>query len=282
LRLKDHDAAKATTARVLEADPKNLSANLIAAELALIARDTRMVETYATAAASAGARVDDVKRIRGAALLIEGKKTDALSMLESIVQADESVRTMIAEIKGDVLDLGSLEAKVRGNPEDAGAMSKLCRGYRVSDPAKAIEYCRRASELEPNEIGHAIGFGAALVQAKQYDQAITMLRKLLTVDPENATIRANLATALFQLKRYPEAKTEFRWLSEKQPDSPTAYYFLGIVHDQLGEYLDAMANYQRFLRLADVERDKVDIERVNLRMPAVQKLLRDRKGKRSD
>lgn len=282
-RLKEIDAARASAVRVLEVDPKNISAHLIAADLALIARDTKTAESHARAAESAGATSDDVKRIRGTALYLQGKKADALAALGSIAVPDESVKTMIAEIKdGDVADLTGLEAKIQRTPDDANAMSKLCRGFRVSNPAKAIEYCRRASELEPNEIGHAIGFAAALVQAKQYEQAVAILRKLLTIDSENATIRANLATALFQLKRYPEAKAEFRWLTEKQPESPTAFYFLGIVHDQLEEYLDAMANYQHFLRLADAERDKLDIERVNLRMPAVQKLVRDKKGKRSE
>ena len=187
---------------------------------------------------------------------------------------------LIAEIKdGDVADLTGLEAKVQRTPDDANALSKLCHGYRVSNPAKAIEYCRRASELEPNEIGHAIGFGAALVQAKQYYPAVGLFQKLLTITPENATIRANLATALFQLKRLPEAKAEFRWLTEKQPESPAAYYFLAIVHDQLGEYLDALANYQLFLKRADAEKDKLDIDRVNLRLPAVQKMVKE-KGKK--
>ena len=56
----------------------------------------------------------------------------------------------------------------------------------------------------------------------------------------------------------------------------------GIVHDQLGEYLDALANYQQFLRIADAVKDKVDIERVNLRMPAVQRLAKGRKGKKNE
>lgn len=279
LRLNDTDAAKATVGRVLQIEPKNIAANVIAADIALMQRDPSTAENHARSAEAAGADMDVVRRIRGSALLLRGRKAEALSELESIVAPPESVKALIAEIKEpETADLAGLEAKVQRKPDDAGILSKLCQGFRIVDPAKAAEYCRRASELEPNEIAHAIGFGAALVQAKRYEDAITLFRKLLTVNPENATIRANLATALFQLKRYAEAKPEFRWLTEKQPESPAAFYFLGIVHDQLGEYLDAMANYQRFLRLADPERDKTDIERVNLRMPAVQKLAKNRKG----
>jgi tetratricopeptide (TPR) repeat protein len=278
LRLKDLTGARLTAKRVLEIEPKNVSANLIAAEVALMERDPNLAETYIEAA---GPTTDETKRLRAVALRLKGKNADALAMLQSIENPSEAVTALIAEIKdGDIADLTGLEAKVQRTPDDANALAKLCHGYRVSNPAKAIEYCRRASALEPGEIGHAIGFGAALVQAKQYDPAVALFRNLLTVAPENATIRANLATALFQLKRLPEARAEFRWLTQKQPESPAAYYFLGIVHDQLGEYLDALANYQQFLKLADAEKDKLDIEKVNLRMPAVQKLAKDKGNKK--
>jgi tetratricopeptide (TPR) repeat protein len=277
LRLKDLTGARLTAKRILEIEPKNVSANLIAAEVALMERDPNLAETYIE---SAGTTTDETKRLRAVANRLRGKNADALAILQTIEKPNESVTALIAEIKdGDVADLTGLEAKVQRTPDDANALTKLCHGFRVSNPAKAIEYCRRASEVEPNELGHAIGFGAALVQAKQYAPAVGLFQKLLTVAPENATIRANLATALFQLKRLPEAKVEFRWLTEKQPESSAAYYFLAIVHDQLGEYLDALANYQKFLKVADAEKDKLDIEKVNLRLPAVQKLARDKSRK---
>lgn len=283
LRLKETVAAKTTARRVIDADPKNVSANMILAEVALMERDANLGETYVKAAEAAGSVTNETKRLRAVALTMKGKKTEALALLESIEGPSEAVRSMIADIKdGDVADLTGLEAKIQRTPDDVNALTKLCHGLRLSNPLKAAEYCQRASALEPNELSHAIGFGAALVQAKQFDQAILLFRKLLTIAPENATIRANLATALFQLKRYAEAKAEFRWLTEKQPDSPTAFYFLGIVYDQLGEYMDALATYQQFLRVADAEKDKLDIEKVNLRMPAVQRLAKERKGRKSD
>ena len=281
-RLKDNAAAKATARRVIELDAKSVSANMILAEVALMESDSDLGESYVRAAESAGSITPETKRLRAVALNMKGKKAEALALLQSITDPSDAVTDMIADIKdGDVADLTGLEAKVQRTPDDVNALARLCREFRVTNPLKAIEYCRRASTLEPNELSHAIGFGAALVQAKQYEQAAGLFRKLLTIAPENATIRANLGTALFQLKRYAEAKAEFRWLTEKQPDSPAAFYFLGIVHDQLGEYMDALANYQKFLRLANAEKDRLDIEKVNLRMPAVQRLAKEkgRKGK---
>jgi hypothetical protein len=45
--------------------------------------------------------------------------------------------------------------------------------------------------------------------------------------------------------------------------------------------MDALAIYQQFLRIADAEKDKLDIEKVNLRMPAVQRLAKERKGRKN-
>ena len=67
---------------------------------------------------------------------------------------------------------------------------------------------------------------------------------------------------------------------DKQPNLPAAYYFLGITHDELGEYMDAMANYQQFLRLADPAASKLEIEKVNLRLPDAAKTAKGRKGKK--
>ena len=90
-----------------------------------------------------------------------------------------------------------------------------------------------------------------------------------------------LQLPLFQLKRYPEAKAEFQWLTNAQPKSAGAYLFLGILHDESAEYMDAMANYQQYLRLADPAENKLDIEKVNLRLPPLQKLIKDGKGKKN-
>ena len=100
--------------------------------------------------------------------------------------------------------------------------------------------------------------------------------RLKEIAPDNYTLRANLATALFQLNRFQDAKTEYVWLTEKQPDLAITYYLLGIVHDRLEEFTDAMANYQQFLRLADMDANKLEIDKVNLRLPALQKQIKKR------
>jgi tetratricopeptide (TPR) repeat protein len=281
-RLGNRAGAKETASRALQIDPRSLAALSVLADIALTENDIEKADGYARNVEDLAKGDPATLTLRARVLFARGKKADALAALESIKDPSESIKEMIAKIKdGDVADLAGLEAKARRTPDDVNALAKLCTGFRIPDPVRALEYCRRASILEPNEVSHAVNFGAALVQAKRYEEAVGLFRKLLAAAPEHTTARANLATALFQLKLYPEAKVEFRWLTEKQPDSPAAYYFLAIIHDQLEEYLDAMANYQQFLKLADLEANKLEIEKVNLRLPTLQKQIKDGKGKKS-
>jgi tetratricopeptide (TPR) repeat protein len=178
------------------------------------------------------------------------------------------------------VNIVELESELEKDQKNIVILGRLCAILRIENPTKALEYCKRASEVEPNNINHAIGFGAALVQAKQYENAATILRRILRIAPDNFTARANLATALFHSKQYAEAKTEYVWLTEKQPDLAIAYYFLAIAHDNLGEYLDAGANYQQFLKIADQTQNKLEIEKVNLRLPSLEKLIKQKKGKK--
>jgi tetratricopeptide (TPR) repeat protein len=212
--------------------------------------------------------------------LFNGGKTDeAAKLIDGILNPSKETLELKAAMKAAVSDdPADLEGKLANDPKNGSVLGRLCSLYRVPDPAKALDYCRRASDADPQNIKPAIGYGAALVQAKRYNEAVALFRKLLDSAGDNFTIHGNLATALFQLKRYPEAKVEYQWLAEKQPDLPITYFLLAICHDQLREYLDAFANYQQFIKLADPEKQKLEIDKVNLRLPTLQQQIKSKKG----
>jgi tetratricopeptide (TPR) repeat protein len=171
-----------------------------------------------------------------------------------------------------------LEGVLKDDPRNLSALGRLCTLYRTSDPQKALDYCLRASQADPTNIAHALGYAAALVQAKRYEDAAALLSRIIAATPDSFSAHANLATTFFQQKQYKLAKPEYQWLLARQPNLTIAYFFLAICHDQLGEYIDAVANYQQFLKTADPEKNRVEIEKVNLRLPAVQKLVKNSKG----
>ena len=273
--------AKASAAKALELDPKYQLALSTSADIALLENDPAAAEAFVKRLEAIAPTSESAKGLRARLLMTQGKSSEALALLNAITTPGSE----IVDLKNQLLaaattDVAELEKRLESDPKSAVVLAKLCTAFRVGDPAKALDYCRRASEADPNSVQPVVGYAAALVQGKRYDDAIVVLRRLLVIAPDNSTVRANLATALFQLKRYPEAKVEFRWLTDHQPEQAVAYYFLAITHDQLAEFPDAAANYQQFLRLADPESSKLEIEKVNLRLPVVQKFIKEGKGKK--
>jgi predicted Zn-dependent protease len=280
--LGDRKAAKTSIAKALELEPKNVSVLSQAADIALTDNDPTGAEGYIKRIEAITPSSETVKLLRARMQLAKGNAEEALETLAAIEKPGEEVTKLRTSIELNYsTDTSALEKQLAEDPKNAAALGRLCSLMRIKDPMRALDFCRRASEAEPDNINHAIGFGAALVQAKEYDKAAAMLRRLLQVAPDNSTVHANLATALFQLKRYAEAKAEYRWLVDRQPGLAVAYYFLAISHDQLEEYADAMANYQQFLRMADPALNKLEIEKVQLRLPVLQRQIKSGKGKRN-
>jgi tetratricopeptide (TPR) repeat protein len=240
--LGKRDAARTSLAKALAVDPQDRSALFQSAELALEDGDVVRAREAAKALEKLGADVDALKR---AITLAGGEATPT--------------------------DVAGLEKQLETDPKNTSVLNRLCTMLRRDAPLKAADYCRRASEAEPSNVVPAIGYAAALVQAKQFDTAVFILQKLIKIAPDNSTAHANLATALFELNRYEDARAEYEWLTLKQPKLAAAYYFLAVCYDRLGKELDAMANYQLYLRLADPAVNKIDIDKVNLRLAQLQK-----------
>ncbi|MBK8809127.1 MAG: tetratricopeptide repeat protein [Acidobacteria bacterium] len=272
--LNDIAGAKLSVERALSIEPNSRTALAERAEIALVANDAKSAVVDAQSLVRSSPSAAN-KFLLARALAAGGSVEEALKLIDSIPERTKEVEAF-RQILVDAasVDPASLEKQLAADPKNVVVLGRLCSLLRTSDPQKALDYCRRAYDEDPKNIDYVIGFGAALVQAKQYENAITVLDKVLRVAPDNFTARANLAVALFQLKRFAEAKTAYRWLADRRPDLAIAHYFLGIIHDQLQEYMDAMANYQRFLKLADPEAQRLEIDKVNLRLPILQKQIK--------
>lgn len=272
-------AAKTSLSRSLAIEPKNKTALIEQVEIAISEGDFTIALETAKTLAQISPNAADIKLLQARIYAETGKTDETIKILDSIPNSAEvlTLRNSITAISST--SVSDLEKQLEKDSKNATILGRLCNLLRRENPPKALDYCRRASEAEPTNLNHAVGFGAALVQAKQYENAVALLKKILQIAPDNFTARANLAIALFQLKRLPEAKIEYQRLVEIKPDLPGAYFFLAIIHDTLGEYLDAMANYQQFLKIADSNEFKLEIEKVNLRLPILQKQIKDKKGK---
>lgn len=282
-KLGDKRSAKISLNRALEIDPYDKLGLAERAETALSEGDysTALKDVRTLLQMTSGSPHSEFLLARVYAAT--GDFEQSLAALKSIPDPTPEMLTLRDKIVANSSeDPAQLEKQLETDEKNAVILGRLCVLFRKENPTKALDYCRRAYEAEPDNLSHAVGYGAALVQAQQFPGAVNLLRRILEIAPDNFTAHANLATALFQLKRFEEAKTEYLWIIQHQPDLAIAYYFLAISHDSLEEYLDAMANYQQFLRVADEEQNKLEIEKVNLRLPGLQRLIKQGKGKKDE
>ena len=281
--LNDKPSAKKSIARALALEPNNKTALYLKTDIAISEGDLVLSQELVRTLEKIDAGAESVKVLRARFLLASGKKKEAEETLKTIPSPSTEATDLLGRISlSNEQSPDALEKALIDNPKDPLILGKLCSVYRSDAPDKALEYCRRALDVDPSNIDLAIGFGAALLQAKRYNDAITVLQRLSALAPENATIHANLGTAFFSVKRYLEAKAEYRWLTAHDPVPPIAYYFLAICHDQLGEYLDAGANYNLFLKNADAKRNQLEIDKVNLRLPILNKQIEQKGGKQKN
>jgi len=165
----------------------------------------------------------------------------------------------------------ALEKLLEKNPRSAMLLGRLGASYRTDDPARSLEYYRRASEIQPDAPDYALGYAAALVQARRFPEAAGILRQVVKASPDNYPAHANLATALYEAKRYQEAIPEYEWIVSAKPEVSVVHYFIATSHDYLGEYPEALRSYEKFLSVADPKTNQLEIDKVKLRLPTLRR-----------
>ena len=174
----------------------------------------------------------------------------------------------------------ALEKLVEKNPRNPMLLSRLGASYRTDNPARSLEYYARAAQLKPDSAEYALGYAAALVQARRFADAVGILRQVVRRNPDNYAAHANLATALYESKQYSEAVPEYEWILAAKPEAVVAHYFIATAHDYLGEYAEALAAYEKFLAAADAGTNQLEIDKVKLRLPTLRRQIELGEGKK--
>jgi tetratricopeptide (TPR) repeat protein len=172
----------------------------------------------------------------------------------------------------------ALEKLIAANPKNAPLLARLGEVTRRSNPQKSAESYRQANEIDPRNAKYATGYAAALVQARRFAEAVPILQGIIGQAPDDYVAHTNLALALYELKRFTEALPVYEWLAAKRPEIAATYFFIATAHDNLGEYEQALDAYQTFLARADPLNNKLDIEKVNLRLPVLRDQIKRGQG----
>jgi tetratricopeptide (TPR) repeat protein len=156
--------------------------------------------------------------------------------------------------EADTAELLSKEA-LKAAPESAVAertagMISLQRG----DDAVAFRHFQRASELDPNDTTARLNTGIVLVQAGVYDKAVTALKGVLEIEPDNNAAAIALAAAIRGRAKhddqgaYAESERLLRGVLEREPKNLAATFNLAVLYaDYMKRRPDAEKLFRRFL-----------------------------------
>ena len=286
----DRMAALTSLDQALRSDAKDLSARYERASLRLDVNDREGAVTDLRALEQAGFGRDLADAFDYAQLYERaGKRDDALRLLDALPEKDRQRAEVIAlraEITGGdgstAEERAALEDLLKRDAKNASLLARLGNAYRRIDPLKSQDYFYRALQIDPKNTKYATGYAAALVQSRQFTEAEAVLRRVLAAEPDNYTAHANLGLALYELKRFAEAVPEYEWLASARPEIAATYFFIATAHDNLGEYEQALDAYQKFLSRAEPTNNKLEIEKVNLRLPTLHAQIQRGQGKRKN
>ena len=281
----DNTSALASLDHMLQLEPLKLSALIERAEILIAAgkkelaiadlvsaeplvKSERSSASRMAAAYEAVGKPEDARRIAEAAGLISSA---ALSSNTGDKVAGTPSEIEAANSDDPETSRKALEQLLTKNPRSAMLLARLGDSYRKTDPARSLDYYRRALEIDPRNADYATGYSSALVQARRFNDAVVVLRRVLAASPDNFAAHANLATALYAMKHYAEALAEYEWILKTKPDLLITHYFVGSAHDNLGEYEQALASYELFLAGADQKANQLEIEKVKLRLPLLRR-----------
>lgn len=213
-----------------------------------------------------------------------GQKDYALEVLGRLDAETPEAATLRAKIIAAAADDNSPEARaalekiLEREPRNAAALARLGAMYRTVDAARSLQLYQQAVEIEPRNVDYATGYGAALLQSRSFDRAVAVLQQVVAAAPENYAAHANLAAALDELKQYRAALAEYNWINRKRPELAVTYFFIARAHDLLGEYAQALAAYEAFLARADAQANRLEIDKVNLRLLSLRNQIKRGEG----
>jgi len=280
-------AAKAALDRVLAGEPANVAALMERADLFTDEKNFELAIADLKAAAKLKPAEKAVASRLAYVLQQAGKSDEALEVAKA---AGLEIQQPTGDGKGGVVGTPeeieaanssdpavarkALEKLIEKNPRSAMLLANLGRSYRTDDPARSLDFYRRAVEIQPDAADYALGYAAALVQARRFPEAAHILQQVVKATPDNYAAHANLATALYEAKRYQEAIPEYQWILATKPEVAVAHYFIATSHDYLGEYVEALASYEKFLSVADATTNQLEIDKVKLRLPSLRRQIK--------
>ena len=162
--------------------------------------------------------------------------------------------------------------KAKQNPNDFDAQMKAAElYYQIQRFEGAIEYLKKASDLQPDNDDVLVNLGNAYFDAGKYDDAEKSYGKVLAKKPDNIDVRTDYGlTFVFRDKPdFDRAIAEFKKVLEKDPNHVQALQNLTVAYTKKSDSASASSTLARLEQVdatnAAIPKLKEDIQKLGPR-----------------
>ena len=141
-----------------------------------------------------------------------------------------------------------------------GASGWLLNAWMTA-PVEILPASEKAPETVKDEFDAAFRRAVSLMQAGEYEQALSAWHRALLLDAGIVEVKVNMGFTLFELGRYVQARDFFIAALEQNAYQANAYYGLAIVSEKMGDLEGALGAMRSFIHLAGSGQDERFIRR---------------------
>jgi len=102
----------------------------------------------------------------------------------------------------------------------------------------------------PHDLSALVGLASLYADAAKFPQALPYYKRALALDPGNPDLRTDYATALHGSNEDLESLAQLQLVLAAKPNFPPALFNEGIVASSIGRRTQAVAAFQKFLKVA--------------------------------
>jgi tetratricopeptide (TPR) repeat protein len=129
------------------------------------------------------------------------------------------------------------------------AIKSAFENYQAGNVQQAVTLCKKIMEIQPNNINAVNLLGIVSYQQKNYDSAIEYSKQLITLNPNNAQAYYILGHSLQEKSEVDEAIIYYKKSLQLNPDIVDAYYNLGTIFQDKKRHDEAIFYYQKVLQI---------------------------------
>jgi S1-C subfamily serine protease len=157
------------------------------------------------------------------------------------------------DLDGEVIGITAATANIRTGPQ-AG----LAQNLNLAVPVNRVKSTLNPEggyELQRDSPGYYYSLGNLADNKRQWDRAIQLYAKALSVDPNYTDAYMGLAGDYYEEGDYRQEVSNYEKAAISNPGNADAWYYLGTAYEDVGEFDDAVVAYNKALMINPAYKD---------------------------